>query len=76
MGHAGSFMCPGSVGQKSLGCSSIYRKWLKLLLPSVSVPLQHHLPRSTRPALSLRWISYLQVVLRPGCDHHRFFPEQ
>jgi hypothetical protein len=27
MGHASSFMCPGSVGQKSLGCSSIYRKW-------------------------------------------------
>jgi hypothetical protein len=30
MGHAGLFMCPGSVGQKSLGCSSIYRKWPKL----------------------------------------------
>lgn len=27
MGHAGSFMCPGSVGARSLSCSNIYREW-------------------------------------------------
>lgn len=27
MGHAGSLTCPGSLAQKTLGCSNLYRKW-------------------------------------------------